>query len=144
MNTPGADADALGTATQPGQRPGDSPLVCLGQFDGANLVRVWTPTVFKPQSAVSVASEATIWTPTSGKKFRWLMFQLMGDQTGLYTFKDNTAGTTIFSLVLTANVALPYTQISASGLLSAAANNVLTCTGPASSHLSGIVAGAEV
>lgn len=141
---PGADADALGSTTTPGIRVGDAPLVCVGEFDGTNLARVWTPTVFKAQNAVSVNAEATIWTPAAGKKFRWLVFQLMGDTTGLYTFRDNTAGTVIFTLALTANQAQPYTQISAGGLLSAAANNVLTCTGPAASHLSGFVAGAEV
>lgn len=109
--------------------------------NGATLDVVRTPKVFKTQAAVSVASEATLWTPTSGKKFRLMGFDLAGDQAGTYTFKDNTAGTTIYVGYFAANT--PRSVNLGNGILSAVANNVFTCTGPASSHVTGTIWGTE-
>src|SRR5258708_7046612 len=60
-------------------------------FNGVSWDRLRTPSVFKQLSAVVVTSETTIWTPTSGKKFRLMGFLLtQGVLTGAVTLKDNT------------------------------------------------------
>lgn len=101
-----------------------------------------SPNVFKPQSAVSVASETTVWTPTSGFKFRLMAVDLYGSVAGAYTFKDNTSGTTIAVVYLDGttprNVVFGQT-----GILSATKGNVLTCTGPAASAITGTIYGTE-
>lgn len=141
--SPHGDIDALPGQTD-GKKPGDVPMVILGAFDGANIWRQRTPSKFLSQNAVAVAAETTIWTPAAGKKFRLLGFAtVMGSVTGAYVFKDNTAGATILTLALTANVAVPFFMLGYQGILSAAANNVLTCTGPGASALSGTVLGSE-
>lgn len=112
-------------------------------FNGLTWDRVRTPNVFKPLAAVSVAAEITIWTPTSGKKFRLMGFSLStGVVAGNITLKDNTAGTTIF--VIPAAIAnTPIVVNLGNGILSAAANNVLTATGSATETLSGTIWGTE-
>lgn len=68
-------------------------------YNGTSWDRQRTPTVFKTLSAVVITSETTVWTPTSGKKFRLMGFCLtQGVATGAVTFKDNTGGTVIFTL----------------------------------------------
>jgi hypothetical protein len=112
-------------------------------YDGSVTRVQRTPVVFKPLSAVSVASEATIWTPTAGKKFRLMGYLLASSVAGNVTLKDNTGGTTIHVVPCgTPGVAVPAPQMG-NGQLSAAANNVLTATGPAASTLSGVVFGTE-
>jgi hypothetical protein len=107
-----------------------------------NWDRQRTPVVFKPLNGVAVATETAIWTPAAGKRFRLMGFVLAGSVAGNYVLRDNTAGTIILVVPSAAGapVALPPLG---NGILSAAANNVLTCTGPASSTLSGFVYGTE-
>jgi hypothetical protein len=107
-----------------------------------NVLR--TPAVFKPLSAVVITAETTIWTPTAGKKFRLMGYAItQGVATGAITLKDNTAGTTI--LVIPPNT-IGVHQLSpamGNGILSAAANNVLTATGVVTETITGYVFGTE-
>ena len=100
------------------------------------------PDTFKVFSALSVASEATIWTPASGNKYRLMRLSLSADTAGNYIFRDNTAGTIIFEQYLTAN-GNAQINFGGVGLLSATQGFVLTCTGPGSSHISGMAMGEE-
>lgn len=113
------------------------------QFNGATWDRLRTPKVFTSLNAVSVASEVTIWTPTAGKKFRLMGFCItQGTLAGNITLKDNTAGTTIL-IIPAAVVQTPLVVSLGNGILSAAANNVLTATGSATETISGFVYGTE-
>lgn len=112
--------------------------------NGTTFDMLYTPNVWKAFSATVITTETTIWTPTSGKKFRLMGYVItQGVVTGNITVKDNTAGTTI--LVIPANtIGVP--QISprmGNGILSAAANNVLTFTGASTETVSGYVFGTE-
>jgi hypothetical protein len=132
---------ALADATT---NPTASPVGALDLvFNGSTWDRLRTPNVFKTLNAVSIATEATIWTPAAGKKFR-LMGGLIsvGTAAANVLIKDNTAGTTIAILPKTA-VDVAFTFVLGNGVLSAAANNVLTATGVATTTISGVVWGTE-
>jgi hypothetical protein len=100
--------------------------------------------VFKTLSAVVITSETTIWTPATGKKFRLMgLWLTQGVVTGAVTLKDNTAGTTIF-IVPQHTIAVAMSPIYlGNGILSAAANNVLTATGASTETITGVVFGTE-
>lgn len=114
-------------------------------FNGATWDRERTPNVFKPLNAVAIGTEATIWTPAaSTKKFRLMGFLLsVGTAAGNVVLKDNTAGTTILVLPKAALDTPFASPAMRNGILSAAANNVLTATGVATATLSGFVFGVE-
>jgi hypothetical protein len=114
----------------------------FGYIGGNAWDRLRTPNVFKPQSAVNVNAEATIWTPASGKKFRLMGGVLVASVAGNIVLKDNTGGSTIFILSSAAGGNGTFFNLG-NGILSATANNVLTATGPAASTLSGTVWGTE-
>lgn len=95
------------------------------------------------QVALSAATaEATIFTPTSSKKFRLMGLVLTASAQTVLTFKDNTAGTTILTLELAANVPFEL-SVGLISKLSAAANNVLTVTRATSAILNGTIFGQE-
>ena len=112
-------------------------------YNGATWDRERTPNVFKPQSAVAIGTEATVWTPGAGKKFR-LMGGIIsvGTLAGDVVFRDNTAGTTI-AVISCVPVGESVAFDFGNGILSATANNVLTADGPAASTLSGTLWGTE-
>lgn len=116
---------------------GTGTITTLGQVLPA-------PTIFKQLNAVAIGSEATIWTPSTGKKFRIQGGMIsVGTAAGNVVLKDNTAGTTILTLPkapLDTPFALPPMG---NGILSATANNVLTATGVATATISGYVFGTE-
>jgi len=113
-------------------------------YNGLTWDRLRTPNVFKPLTALSIATEATIWTPTAGKKFRLMGFCLTsGTVGGNVTIKDNTAGTTILVLPFSAAGSTIQSDGMGNGILSALANNLLTATGVATQTLSGFVYGTE-
>lgn len=112
-------------------------------FNGASWDRARTPNVFKSLNALSIAAEATIWTPSAGKKFRLMGYCLeTGTVGGNVLLKDNTAGSTILVVPFGAASAVIQDQFG-NGIVSAAANNVLTATGTATQTLSGYVYGVE-
>lgn len=122
----------------------DSGSNAVPAFDGTTVSRARTPNVFINLNAVSVAAETTIWTPVSGRKFRLMGFVLTsGTVGGNVTLKDNTAGTTILTIPFGAAGATIVSPGMGNGILSAAANNVLTATGAATQTLSGFVFGTE-
>ena len=127
-----------------------STLLSMGQwvYNGTALATGWerlrTPVTFKSFSGTVITSETTIWTPAAGKKFRLMGFLItQGVATGAVTLKDNTAGTTILVIPQhTIGVALASPKMG-NGILSAAANNVLTATGVSTETISGYVFGTE-
>src|SRR3978361_67181 len=89
-------------------------------FDGTTYDVQRSPTVFKTLSAAAIGSEATIWTPATGKKFR-IMGGIIsaGTAAGAITLKDNTAGTTI-AIIPKNTVDTPtYFTLPGNGILSA-------------------------
>ena len=114
-------------------------------FTGQTVERARSPGKFVPLNAVSVASEVTIWTPASGRKFRLMGYVLTsGTIGGNVVLKDNTGGTALpivlpFGAAATPLVSPPM----GNGILSATANNVLTATGTATQTLSGYLFGTE-
>lgn len=115
----------------------------LAALNGTSWDRLRTPNIWIPLAAVGIAAETTIWIPGAGKKFRLMGYCLeSGTVGGNVTLKDNTAGTT--KLVIPFGAANGVIVDSfGNGILSAAANNVLTATGTATQTLSGYVYGTE-
>lgn len=116
------------------------------QWNGQNISRARAPSKFVSLNAVSIAAEATIWTPASGRKFRLMGGMLTcagGAGASNVLLKDNTGGSTILILPFSAVAATLNLPPMGNGILSAAANNVLTATGIASETLSGYVFGTE-
>jgi hypothetical protein len=114
------------------------------RFNGTTWDRVRTPNVFKTVSLGAGTTETTIWTPTSGKKFRLMGFILTPGAATTLTFKDNTAGTTIFVTRGTTDVAIIVPAVAlGNGILSGAADRVLTVTRGTSSTLDGVLIGTE-
>lgn len=116
----------------------------IGAFNGQMIQPIRQPGKYPIVSAVSVAAEATIWTPASGRRFR-LMGGLLTSGTvgGNVTLKDNTGGSTIGLLPFGAAASpMPFT-LPGNGILSGAVNNVLTATGAATQTLSGYLIGCE-
>lgn len=111
-------------------------------WDGVAWDRVREVSVVKPQNAVNVNAETTVWTPAASKKFRLMGVQLAASVAGNIILRDNTAGTIIAIVPSAAGGAGVFVSFG-QGRLSAAANNVLTAQGPAGSTLSGTIFGAE-
>jgi len=111
-------------------------------FNGATWDRARTPSKFVPVALGAGTAEATLWTPASGKKFRMMGFCLTVGGAATLTFKDNTGGTTIFAARGATDQPIQPSGMG-NGILSAAANNVLTVTRSASVTLDGTVWGTE-
>jgi len=102
-----------------------------------DIVRVQTTRV--DLSSVSIASIATVWTPTTGKKFRLMGGSISVSVAGSVLFEDNSAGAGNFvwrTPKLSADT--PYNFDLGNGKLSATTNNVLKAT---SSVASGTIIG---
>lgn len=122
----------------------DATGVASSVFNGQTTSRLRSPNIFVPLNAVSIAAEATIWTPASGKRFRLMGYVLeTGTVGGNVLLKDNTAGTTKLIIPFGAANGVIQGPPMGNGILSAAANNVLTATGTATQTLSGYVFGTE-
>jgi len=105
-------------------------------FNGATFDLAREPKKIASVNLTAATAETTVYTPTSGKKFRLLRGVLTTSAQSILTWKDNTAGTTIFTLELAANT--PFTfNFGTLGILSAAANNLLTVTRATSATLTG-------
>lgn len=110
-------------------------------YGGTSFQRLRTPAVFKTVDLTAATAETTIWTPAASRKFRLMGFLLTAGAASTLTFKDNTAGTTI--AVARGATDTPISVDLGNGILSAAANNVLTVTRGTSATLSGVVFGTE-
>jgi hypothetical protein len=109
---------------------------------GFNLQR--NANVFKTLASTVITSETTVWTPAANKKFRLMGFCLtQGVATGNVTLKDNTAGATIFIIPATTIAVSGCVNFPGNGILSAAANNVLTATGASTETITGTLFGTE-
>lgn len=114
------------------------------RYNGATWDRQRSPNVFKTVALGAGTTETTIWTPASGKKFRLLGFILTPGAATSLTFKDNTAGTTIFVTRGTTDtpIIVPAGALG-NGILSGAVDRVLTVTRGTSATLDGVVWGTE-
>jgi hypothetical protein len=113
-------------------------------YNGNTISRARAPTVFKTLNAVAITTETTIWTPAAGKKFRLMGYVLSGGTVmGNVILRDNTAGAIINIAPIGTIGAVVTTPDLGNGVLSAAANNVLTATGASTQTLSGFVFGTE-
>lgn len=116
------------------------PAVWLG--DG--FVDLRTPAIFKSLSAILITTETTIWTPSSGKKFRLMGYAItQGVVTGAITLRDNTGGATILVIPQNTIGVVQLSPVMGNGILSAVANNVLTAQGAATETITGYVFGTE-
>lgn len=102
---------------------------------------VLTPNVFKTFNVAVCATEAPIWTPATGKKFRMMGYTIGASAAGVVDFKDNTAGTTIFTTRTGTNI--PTSVDIKNGILSGTVNYVLTITSSVAAACSGTVWGIE-
>lgn len=112
-------------------------------FTGATWQRRRVADIIKSADLAAGTTETTIWTPATGKRFRLLGLIISIGSTGaLLTFRDNTGGSIILQLRLPGNTTSGWLNLG-QGILSGAANNVLTVTRSASTTLSAILAGCE-
>lgn len=101
------------------------------------------PNVYKSIDALAINSEATLWTPASGKKFR-----LMGGlvtctgAAGNVTLKDGNNGSTVLMIPNTL-VGTPIPLSLGDGVLSSTANNNLRAVGTTLQVLNGTIWGRE-
>lgn len=113
-------------------------------FNGQFIEARRDPNIYIPLNAVSVASEANLWVPASGRRFR-LQGGLLTSGTvgGNVALKDGTGGTVIIQVPFgAASAPLPFT-LPGNGKLSAAINNPVTGTGVATQTVSGYLFGCE-
>lgn len=97
----------------------------VGATAGEVLAR--TATRFVTINAVSVNTETTLWTPTSGKRFRILggILSVTG-ASGNLLLRDNTAGAIIAVIPLIVTTPAIHIDYGFYGKLSSTANNLLT------------------
>lgn len=115
----------------------------LLSFNGSTYDRLRNPIIFKVINTLAAGTEATIWTPAAGKKFRIMGFVLAVDTaTTSLVLRDNTAGTTILKTRAVLNQPV-VTPPMGNGILSAAANNVLTIQAGVANNVDGFVFGTE-
>lgn len=105
--------------------------------------RAHAPTIFKDMATVTITTITTIWTPTSGKKFRLLGGTFSVSAACSVLFEDNAGGTTIYRTPkLLADT--PYNMdLGPLGKLSASVNNILKATSSAAATIVGTVYGDE-
>lgn len=118
-------------------------------YNGTKLDMVRVATGYKPQDGVSIGTEATIWTPLAGRKFRVMGYHLYSDPAGKIMLRDMRAGYTpgaatgsagIITIVPSgSNTFVNFGQ----GYLASGANNVLTASGITNALLYGVVFGTE-
>lgn len=117
------------------------------RFNGASWDRSRTPTTFKVVAAVaaSAGTGATVWTPTTGKKFRLMGYSLSTTANASLIFCDNAAANPIFRTPLLAasgSHGLGAADMG-NGILSGTANNVLKVDASATTVITGTVWGTE-
>jgi hypothetical protein len=114
------------------------------KFNGATWDRTRVQSKLTAVSLGAGTTETTIWDPAAGKKFRLMGFVLTASAGTLLTFKDDTGGTTIFTLTVPAGVPVVVgPDVLGNGIVSGAADRVLTVTRGTSSTLDGFLVGQE-
>lgn len=112
------------------------------RYNGATMDRERTPAVFKVVALTAATAETTIWTPASGKKARVMVGWFTASAQTLLTFKDGTGLTTILALEVAANQPFTLPNIG-NGILSGAADRLITVTRGTSAILNGVIGGTE-
>ena len=110
-----------------------------------NAIPFITPNVWKDVGTVAIGTIATVWTPTSGKKFRLLGGLISVSAAVNILFEDNAAGAGNFIFRVPAmliNTPLAFT-LGGNGFLSAAVDRVLKATGSGAANLTGTLYGTE-
>lgn len=109
---------------------------------GLDMIRV--ANIRKDMSAVTITTITTLWTPTSGKKFRLMGGILSVSAACSVLLEDNSAGAGNF-IVRTPKLAADaaYNFDLGNGFLSAAANNLLKGTSSAAAAITGTLYGTE-
>lgn len=101
-----------------------------------------SPNVFKAVALAAGTTNAALWTPATGKKFRLMGGQLSYHSTGIVTLLDGS--TTALGYAFMGNTAAPVPLGDlGQGILSAAADNVLSCARSVSATITGTVWGTE-
>ncbi|MGB8644038.1 MAG: hypothetical protein WCF84_02285 [Anaerolineae bacterium] len=114
----------------------------VSAYNGATWDRLRIPNVFKDLNAAAIGTIATVWTPTSGKKFRIMGGSISVSAAASVLLEDNSGGNTVFRTPkLLADT--PYSFDLGNGFLSAAANNVLKATSSAAANVTGTLYGVE-
>lgn len=115
---------------------------CLLVWNGATWDRLRAANVQKDINGTAIGSITTVWTPTSGKKFRLMGGTISVSAAANVLFEDNSASNFIHRTPkLLADT--PYNFDKGNGYLSSAANNVLKATSSAAANLTGTVYGTE-
>lgn len=105
---------------------------------------LYTPDTFKDQSAVTITTIATVWTPASGKKIRIMGGSISVSAAVNVLFEDNSAGAANFVWRTPKLLAdTPYFFDLGNGKLLSAINNVLKATSSAAATLTGTLYGIE-
>jgi hypothetical protein len=127
----------------PGVEVVDGAGVTKTIFNGQTFSRQRFPGKFVPLTALSVASQAAIWTPASGRRFRLMGFVLTSGTVGGNVTLQDGVSTTILTVPFGAAGATIVSPPMGNGILSAAVNNALYATGIATQALSGFCFGTE-
>ena len=113
-------------------------------YNGATWDRVRVQAFRVDLNAVTITAIATLWTPTSGKKFRLMGGSISVSAASSVLFEDNSAGAGNFvwrTPKLSADT--PYNFDLGNGKLSATINNVLKGTASAAATITGTLYGVE-
>jgi len=113
-------------------------------FTGAGFDRLRDSNVFKSfaSTAITAGTGMTAWTPTAGKKFRFMGYAISSSAAGVLIFGDNLVGTVIHRHGAVAAAGVAVIERLGNGILSAAANNLLKLDGP-TGNVAGAVWGTE-
>ncbi len=112
-------------------------------FNGQALSRTRSPGKFVSANALSIATETTVWTPATGRRFRLMGYQLSSTGAQNIVLKDNTAGSTILVIPGVTVGQLNFSPPLGNGILSVAPNNVLTANAGGANTISGYFFGTE-
>ena len=121
-----------------------TPLPVGVTFDGALYTALRTPFIFKFFAALLIEAETAIWTPAAGKKFRLMGYALtQGVVTGAVVLKDGVGLATILVVPQNTVAVEMISPAFGNGILSGAADRVLTAKGVATETITGYVFGTE-
>jgi hypothetical protein len=137
-NISNANSNKLATAAGNTLYIRTQPLV----FEGVVWTRQRSPVFFKTFTISASSTETTIWTPTAGKKFRFMGVVLFSNTATVLTFRDGTGGTVIFLGGVAANTQLTTPPLG-NGILSSATNALLTLQCGTAATVNGTVFGCE-
>lgn len=103
-----------------------------------------TPSIFKNLSAIVITASAALWTPATGRRFRFMGGLVsVGVAAGNVSIQDGIGGATIFTLPKAPLDTPFFIQFSGNGILSATAGNALAAIGASTATISGTLWGTE-